>query len=107
MVQTIRGPIDSSELGPTLSHEHVAPGAAGMERIPGLYDENAALKMDVEALKRVKGVGIDSIIDLTPLDLGRQISLFQRIADANPGVHVVCATGVYRWIPMYFLGADI
>src|SRR5262249_37300489 len=47
-----------------------------------------------------------SLIDLTPLDLGRQIGLFQRVAEADTGVHVVAATGVYRWVPMYMLGAD-
>ncbi len=35
-VQTIRGPIDSSQLGRTLSHEHLTNGTSGMERIPGL-----------------------------------------------------------------------
>ena len=107
VVQTIRGPIDSADLGRTLSHEHMAPGAAGMERIPGLYDEGAALAADIEALGRARDAGsINSIIDLTPFDLGRQISLFQKIADADTGVNIVCATGVYRWIPFYFLLAD-
>ena len=105
-VNTIRGPLDSGALGATLSHEHVAPGAAGMERVPGLYDEPWALAANLEALKRATAVGIDSMVDLTPLDLGRQISLFQRIAEANPGVNIVPATGVYRWVPMYWSGAD-
>ncbi len=105
-VQTIRGPIQSSELGTTLSHEHMAPGAPGMERIPDLYDEAAVLAADLEALTRARAAGISSLIDLTPFDLGRQISLFQRIAEADTGVNVVCATGVYRWVPFYFFGAD-
>jgi len=105
-VQTIRGPIRSSELGTTLSHEHMAPGAPGMERIPGLYDEATVLAADVEALTRARAAGVSSLIDLTPFDLGRQISLFQRIAEADTGVNVVCATGVYRWVPFYFFGAD-
>lgn len=106
VVQTIRGPIQSDDLGATLSHEHMAPGAAGMERIPGLYDEAKALAADLDALVRVKEAGIHSMIDLTPFDLGRQISLFQQIAEADTGVNIVCATGVYRWIPFYFFSAD-
>lgn len=101
-VQTIRGPIDARELGQTLSHEHLTAGGAGMERLPWIYDEARAVAANVAALRRVKAAGIDSLIDLTPLDLGRQISLFQRVAEADTGVHVVCATGVYRWVPLYF-----
>lgn len=106
-VNTIRGPLDSSALGAALSHEHVAPGAAGMERVPGLYDEQVALAANLEALRRARAVGIDSMVDLTPLDLGRQVSLFQRIAEADPGVNIVPATGVYRWVPLYWSGADV
>ena len=106
-VQTIRGPIDSGDLAATLSHEHMGPGAAGMERLPDLYDEEVVLAADLDALSRVRAVGINSMIDLTPFDLGRQISLFQRIAEADPGVNIVCATGVYRWVPFYFLAADV
>ena len=105
-VQTISGPIDSSELGRTLSHEHLTAGAAGMDRVPGIFDEDDAVAGNVEALGRAKDAGIDSLIDLTPLDLGRHMALFQRVADAGTGVNVVCATGVYRWVPAYLLNRD-
>jgi phosphotriesterase-related protein len=103
IVQTIRGPVDVQDLGRTLSHEHLTAGGPGMERLPWIYDEDEAVAANVEALQRVKAAGIDSLIDLTPLDLGRQARLFQRVAAADTGVHVICATGVYRWVPMYFL----
>ena len=105
-VQTINGPIDSSELGRTLSHEHFTAGAAGMERLPWVFDLDDAVTANIEALKRVKQVGIASLIDLTPFDLGRQPALFQRVAAANTGVNVVCATGVYRWVPAYLMGRE-
>ncbi len=100
-VNTIRGPVDSADLGRTLSHEHLTNGMGGMERIPGLYDEDDAVEANVEALKRARAAGIDTVIDLTPFDLGRQISLFQRVAEQSE-VNVVCATGVYRWVPPWF-----
>lgn len=106
-VQTIRGTIESAKLGRTLSHEHLTAGSAGMERLPWIYDEAEAFAANVAALRRVKLAGIESLIDLTPLDLGRQITLFQKIADADTGIHVICATGVYRWVPAYLLGWDI
>jgi phosphotriesterase-related protein len=105
-VNTIRGPIDSTALGRTLSHEHLTAGAAGMERVPGLFAVDQAVTRSIEALNRVKATGIDSVIDLTPLDLGRNMELFQRVADADTGVHVVAATGVYRWVPAYLMNRD-
>src|SRR5579883_1591316 len=105
-VQTIGGPIDSAALGRTLSHEHLTAGGAGMEQFPWIYDEDEAVQANLEALRRVKSASIDSLIDLTPFDLGRQIGLFRRVAAANPGVNIVCATGVYRWVPMYLSRRD-
>ena len=106
-VQTIRGPIDSSQLGRTLSHEHLTAGGAGMERLPWIYDEDEAVRVDVEALRRAKAAGVDSMIDCTPFDLGRQAGLFQKVAAADTGVNIICATGVYRWVPMYFMRREV
>jgi phosphotriesterase-related protein len=107
LVQTIRGPVDSSDLGRTLSHEHLTNGTSGMERIPGLLDHDAMVERCVAALVRAKQAGIDSLIDLTPFDLGRQMWLFERVADrAEVEVNVVCCTGVYRWVPPIYFAWD-
>jgi len=101
-VQTIRGPVNSGSLGWMLSHEHLTVGGAGMQSFPWIYDEDDAFKENVKALRRASEAGIEGLVDLTPFDLGRQISLFEALADADIGVNIVCATGVYRWVPMYF-----
>ncbi|MPZ99375.1 MAG: hypothetical protein GEU80_08580 [Dehalococcoidia bacterium] len=104
-VQTIRGPIESGDLGRTLSHEHLTNGVSGMERLPGLLDRDEMVERCVEALERVREAGIASVIDLTPFDLGRQAWLFDAVAE-RCDVNVVCATGVYRWVPPIFFGWD-
>ncbi len=106
IVQTIRGPVDSSTLGRILSHEHLTNGMGGMERVPGLLDRDAMIDRSVRSLARAKAAGIDGIIDLTPLDLGRQVWLFEAVAERTES-HVIPATGVYRWIPPYFFNWDI
>ena len=93
-VQTIAGPIDNSELGRTLSHEHLCVGRPGMEYIPGLYDEALAHE-----------AGIRSLLDVTPLDLGRRVALFEAVRDRSP-VQIVAATGVYRWVPLIYYAWD-
>jgi phosphotriesterase-related protein len=106
-VQTIRGPVDSGRLGWTLSHEHLTAGGPGMQSFPWIYDEDDAVEANLGALRRARDAGIDSLIDLTPFDLGRQISLFEKISEADTGVNIICATGAYRWVPMYFLRRPI
>ena len=103
MVQTISGSIPSAELGRTLSHEHLTNGTPGMERIPGLLDRAEMIDRCLEALRQAHDAGIDSIIDLTPFDLGRQVWLFEAVAERSP-LNVVCATGVYRWVPVVYYG---
>ena len=105
MVQTIGGSVPSAELGRTLSHEHLTNGTPGMERIPGLLDRAEMIDRCLEALGRAHDAGIDSIIDLTPFDLGRQVWLFEAVAERSP-LNVVCATGVYRWVPVVYYGWD-
>ncbi|MEX2031257.1 MAG: hypothetical protein WEA81_00165, partial [Dehalococcoidia bacterium] len=100
-VQTISGPVDSGALGWALSHEHLTSGMGGVERIPGLYDEDEVFRRCMDALKRAYDAGIRTIIDCTPLDLGRQPALFERLAEASP-IHIVGATGVYRWVPLTY-----
>lgn len=104
VVQTIRGPIPVEDLGVTLSHEHLVAGSGTLDRIPKFYDEDEAYTLNLRALERARAAGVRSMIDLTTMDLGRQVRLFQRVAEADTGVNIVCATGVYRWVPAYFLG---
>ena len=105
-VQTIRGPIDSSALGRILSHEHFTNGMGGMEHVPGLLDREAMIDRSVRALDRARAAGIDGILDVTPLDLGRQVWLFEAVAERTTS-NVVAATGTYRWVPPYFFQWDV
>ena len=70
MVNTISGFLDSSDLGWTLSHEHLVSGMGGMDKIAQLYDPDEALRRSQEALEAAYASGIRTIIDCTPLDLG-------------------------------------
>lgn len=105
-VQTIRGPIGVEDLGMTLSHEHLVAGSGTLDRMPKFYNEDEAYALNLQALERARAAGVRSMIDLTTMDLGRQVRLFQRIAEADTGVNIVCATGIYRWVPAYFLGGN-
>jgi phosphotriesterase-related protein len=104
-VETIAGPVDSADLGWTLSHEHLTSGMGGMEHIAGLYDEDEAFRRSMDALNLAHEAGIRTLIDCTPLDLGRQVGLFERLAGESP-IQIVACTGVYRWVPLSYYAWD-
>jgi phosphotriesterase-related protein len=96
-VQTVLGPIDTSKLGFTLSHEHIAASSAGIwQAWPELLGGRAKfISTAVDQLKRAKDEGVDTIIDCTTIDLGRDIRLMQEIARRS-GMQVVASTG--HWL---------
>ena len=101
-VETVLGPIDDSQLGVVLSHEHVRPGG----RMDGLYypwmfDRDATMANLVRELTEAKAGGVDTVIDLTTPDLGRDIDFTAEAARAS-GMNVVVATGMWRDIPRTF-----
>ncbi len=103
-VQTVLGPVDDAALGFVLSHEHVLVGVDA--RIyPWRYDLAATHRRAVRELLEAKQGGVDSIIDLTTPDLGRDVKAIAAVARES-GMNVVVATGIWRNPPHSFWGRD-
>jgi phosphotriesterase-related protein len=96
-VQTVMGPIETSKLGFTLSHEHIAASSAGIwQAWPELLGGRAKfITSAVDQLKRAKDEGVSSIIDCTTIDLGRDIRLMEEISRKS-GMQVIASTG--HWL---------
>jgi len=96
-VQTVLGPIDGSKLGFTLPHEHIFAGSAGvLETWPALVGGRSAFSdRVVDKLKAMKAEGVDSIVDVTPADIGRDIRLLEDVSRRS-GVQIVACTG--HWL---------
>lgn len=104
-VETVAGPIDTSELGQTLMHEHVFCLSPEVQQNYDLgWDEEARVAEAIEKLREVKAAGIDSFMDLTVLGLGRDVARIQRICEQVPDLHVIVATGLYMYrdVPFFF-----
>ncbi|MBV8462073.1 MAG: phosphotriesterase [Acidimicrobiales bacterium] len=103
-VNTVRGPVDSAQLGPTLMHEHVFVLSPEIEKPPGAWDEAGARDLAAQRLHELAEHGIDTIVDLTVIGLGRDMERVAAIAERVPDINVVAATGVYTYndVPMYF-----
>ncbi len=105
-VSTLRGPIDTSKLGATLMHEHVFNRSPGVfEAWPHLWDKAAEIERAVKTFRELKAAGIDTIVDLTTVDLGRDVNMVREVA-LQVDLNIVMATGVWRRPPAYFERRD-
>jgi phosphotriesterase-related protein len=84
-VPTVRGEVDSSELGVTLVHEHLCFGAPDRWR-------QKAMDYQVALCRRAVEVGVNTIVDVSPVpDVARILALSERVPELN----LVLATGAY------------
>ena len=94
-IQSATGAIDTNDLGFTLMHEHVRVGWGAMyQQYPEMFDRQHEISRAVSRLKDAKAAGVTSIVDLTPIDLGRDASLIAE-ASRQSGVQIIVATGIY------------
>lgn len=106
IVQSVLGPLDDSQLGVTLSHEHViASFGDDMHRYPWLFDWELTRETQTRELREAKAGGIDTVIELTTPDLGRDVEFMADVARAS-GMNVIVATGIWRDIPRSFWERD-
>src|SRR5580700_10413651 len=96
-VQTVRGPVDTSALGRVLVHEHVF--LMNLEYTqnyrPDFFEKETVVKAAAR-LNALKRAGIDTIIDLTVLGLGRHIPSLAKVA-AQTEVNMIVSTGAYTF----------
>ena len=106
-VMTVRGPIDATALGRTLSHEHLFVHSPGLPaQYPWLYDRATAVTHVVGELQQARAAGIGALVDVTTPDLGRDIELI-REASERADIHVIAATGIWLDIPRWFNDAGV
>ena len=99
IAQTVLGPLDVSKLGYTLPHEHIADGPFFL----GKWSKGGRAAFTAEAvekLKKMRAAGIDTIVDLTPYDVGRDIRFLEEVSRKS-GLHMIAATGQRFFPPQY------
>jgi phosphotriesterase-related protein len=90
VVRTVLGDVDPAELGPCDAHEHlflVTPAQPG--------DDFVEVDKAVEEARTLVAAGGRSLVDWTPIGLGRDLDGLAAVARAT-GLHVVAATGLHR-----------
>ena len=104
-IETVRGPIDSADLGVTLMHEHVFVLTTDIQQnYPEEWgSEEDRVRDAITKLEAVYDAGVRTIVDPTVIGLGRYIPRIKQIAE-QVRVNIVVATGVYTYedAPFFF-----
>lgn len=103
-INTATGACAPKDLGFTLIHEHLSAGFPGWEFDNVGFDRKKEMATAVDRLKEIKNLGVNSIVDPCPMELGRDPEFAAEAADKS-GVRVVVATGLYNealGIPPHF-----
>lgn len=86
--------ISPSDLGGTLVHERLFAGVEGYEHLEaGDVDMDVRANAVVASLETLRGLGVDSIVDVTAIGAGRSPALVGTVSRRS-GVQIVCVTGV-------------
>jgi len=101
-VNSVLGPIETSELGFTLAHEHLATSSAGFRHTyPELLDRQRVEEVAVEKLTLAYEEGVRTLVDCTPMDLDRDVRLMEAVSRRS-GVNIICSTGSHLYVPSTF-----
>ena len=99
MVNTVLGPMETSEMGRTLMHEHAVCFDIALKKAFGKkwVDEDAAIELIVKELKAAKEYsGIQTIVDATPINSGRDVKILKQVSEES-GVNILAATGLFAF----------
>jgi phosphotriesterase-related protein len=105
LVPTFLGPVEAAALGLTLMHEHVFVRDLELEQnlVAVGWDRVAMVERAVTELTELHRSGVSTVVDLTVVGLGRDVSLMADVAARVP-LNLVAATGIYaaEALPPYF-----
>ena len=93
---TVTGPIDPSEMGLTLPHEHVMVDFVGANKTgKHRYLADDVVATMVPYLRAAWDAGVRTFVDCTPMYLGRHPAVLQRLSRMT-GLHILTNTGQYK-----------
>ena len=95
-VNTVSGPVSPDQLGRTLMHEHFLFGYCGFQgdATLGGFREQEYLNACLKAVADARAYGIETIVDATTNECGRNVRFLKKNADLT-GMNIICSTGYY------------
>lgn len=95
-IQGVLGSLDTGALGQTLMHEHVSCADWSMRMNFGarFFEYDRVLEMAVGQFNKAKALGVRTVVDGTPVNLGRDARLIRDVADRT-GLNFIASSGFY------------
>jgi phosphotriesterase-related protein len=94
-VQTVLGPVAPGDLGFTLPHEHTKCSLWWIESRWDYWELIGDEPRINEELAAYKALGGGTLVDVTPIGIGRDLARLARLSEAT-GLHIVAGAGWYR-----------
>jgi phosphotriesterase-related protein len=94
-VQTVLGAVAPGELGFTLPHEHTKCSLWWIENRWDYWELIGDEPRINEELAAYKALGGGTLVDVTPIGIGRDLARLARLSQAT-GLHIVAGAGWYR-----------
>jgi len=96
MVNSVLQKVATKDLGVTLMHEHIASMNPSMtQAFPNWFNRQETIANAVKELEYAKQFGLKTIVDATPINLGRDVRLLREVAQKS-GVNIIASTGFYH-----------
>lgn len=109
-IETVLGAIKPEDIGFTNYHDHLITIGGGEEKA------DRDLRLDrvdyaIDAMVKFKAAGGSTLVDMNPIDCGRQVEMLRDIAEQS-GVNIISCTGFQRsvyydaehWVNKYSVG---
>lgn len=94
-INTVAGPLDTRDLGKTLMHEHILIANPTMCRVcPDWYERDGFVDYAVRMIKRAKEHGVNTIVDMTCFQLGRDADVLLEVSE-KAEINIIACTGYY------------
>jgi len=95
VIMTVLGPIPASEIGITLSHEHVLVDFIGADSTGyHRWDKQEVVKKVLPYLTEIQEHQVSTLVECTPAYIGRDPLLLKTLS-AQSGIHLLTNTGYY------------
>jgi phosphotriesterase-related protein len=106
IINSVLGPVDTANLGTTLIHEHIMTSTIGIPQNYPEVLERGYMRHIIDGLKQAKAGGINTVVDATTLDLGRDVNILAN-ASRLTGVNIIACTGWWLEKTRFLPGVSI
>jgi phosphotriesterase-related protein len=76
------------------------------QAFPDWFNRQDVLSSAVNELRYTKQLGLQTIVDVTPINLGRDIRLLKEVSEKS-GVNIIASTGFYHFDEWFLFGWNI